>query len=251
MKIILTLLFFTTLLRTFEAQGPHANNYFYIWNVGQGSWSTSMSFESCFHFDAGGERWPRKQLLTLCKNKKNYLFLSHSDSDHMNGLSFLSQMKSICLHQQPKEKVLSERKQELLKQIPMCFELPEEIKEIKHSVFSKNRNSMSRVYSLFDYFLMPGDSTRLAEKQWAQALPKPCRIKLLILGHHGSNSSTSSFLLSELTELTMTVASARKTKYGHPHDKVIARLRHKKIGPILTEEWGHLIFDLTKINNNL
>ncbi len=73
-------------------------NYFIVWNVGQGQWTTLVTFEECIHFDMGGERFPLKKIEKFCNKKKNFTYLSHSDWDHINGLK---KWKNTCLMNRP------------------------------------------------------------------------------------------------------------------------------------------------------
>jgi competence protein ComEC len=68
--------------------------------------------------------------------------------------------------------------------------------------------------------------------------------RILVLGHHGSRTSTSSLLLDHLPRLTAAVSSARFRKYGHPHARVRRDLAKRHIPLLRTEEWGNLHFEL-------
>lgn len=77
---------------------------------------------------------------------------------------------------------------------------------------------------------------------WGPQLPKAHKI-VLILGHHGSKSSTSEYLLNNLS-IRQSISSARWKRYHHPHPQVLARLQIKKIPNLRTEDWGHIIFQI-------
>ena len=89
-------------------------------------------------------------------------------------------------------------------------------------------------------FLLPGDSTKSAEKIWSNDFKNISETKVLVLGHHGSRTSTSAALLNKLPHLQMTIASARKARYGHPNTEVLQRLRIKKTPVLKTEDWGSI-----------
>ncbi|MBK7961611.1 MAG: hypothetical protein IPK04_10715 [Bdellovibrionales bacterium] len=84
------------------------------------------------------------------------------------------------------------------------------------------------------------------EKIWAANLTnlETKQIKVLILGHHGSKTSTSEALLQRLPRLKFAIATARESRYGHPHFVVLNRLRQHRIPILRTEDWGHIGLEL-------
>ena len=220
----------------------------YIWNVGQGQWLTLKNHLACWHFDAGGEYAPFNKISKLCSNKKNYIYLSHGDWDHIRFLAFFRKKRlSTCLKNFPQEQ-LSIKKQNFIEKTKFCksSQMPDNITEIK---FDKNychasstSNCKSRIFYLSPGVLIPGDSTRKAELFWSRYAPQTT--KWLILGHHGSHTSTSPKLLNQLPELKQAFVSARRKKYGHPHRSVVRSLKKRKIPLLSTEHWGTIIIEL-------
>lgn len=220
-----------------------------IWNVGQGQWVTESHQDFCFHYDLGGERNATFQALRLCGQKKNILFISHWDWDHISfAAPFAAKLSDVCLWQKPLGDTVSWKKKYLL-QIPLCPE--REKKGVSNYVHSfapeirkgrrANPNDLSTVYQSRTYqVLLPGDSPIQKERQWLEKIRLP--VHGLVLGHHGSKTSTSKALLDHLSQLKWAVASARKKKYGHPHEKVILALKKRRVPLIKTEDWGHLHF---------
>jgi competence protein ComEC len=96
--------------------------------------------------------------------------------------------------------------------------------------------------------LLPGDSTREAELIWRHQLAAhkiQNKIHVIVLGHHGSKTSTSDELLDSLGDsVLMGVTSARKKRYGHPHKTVTKRLQKNSISTFSTEAWGTIRFEL-------
>ena len=256
---------------------------FIVWNVGQGLWTTLVDDSRCYHFDMGGERAPWPAILRLCRDKENILSFSHWDWDHIRfardaGLKF----PKICVLNPPAGEPPEKRKgffdqikhcaqpnieqgdtgrdtQSFTRAFPGAFSRPS-IRELVsdpppdrfQKYAKKTANEVSRVFVIEKTILAPGDSPQKAEKYWAPQLavhqinqtPDQNRIRILVLGHHGSRTSTSAALLSRLPHLNAAIVSARKKKYGHPHAEVVARLRDKKIPMLLTEEWGSLHFQM-------
>jgi competence protein ComEC len=86
--------------------------------------------------------------------------------------------------------------------------------------------------------LAPGDSPRDEEKKWIHHFAGLERVRVLVLGHHGSRTSTSQDLLAKLSGVRVAIASARFRRYGHPHTEVVRELAQRKISLLRTEEWG-------------
>ncbi len=211
--------------------------YMIIWNVGQGAWTTVLVGEECWHFDAGGEHFP-KAVERLCRAKQNRLFISHDDWDHVGFIPRLSSWPKICLFQSTRQ-VSSPRKQKLFDQLKLC-DAPSQVQEVEDSVHGKQSNDLSRVYYLpMAQALFPGDSTASEERWWARKT-RDLKIKWWLLGHHGSQFSSSQNLIDELHHPWAAISSARYKKYRHPHPLIQARLRQNRIPLLRTEDWGDL-----------
>lgn len=102
----------------------------------------------------------------------------------------------------------------------------------------KNQSSLV-VYSIKHQVLIPGDSPKSEEKKWNSEIYSS---RILILGHHGSKTSTSKMLLDSLKNLKMAVASARFNRYKHPSLETVIKLKKRKTPLLKTEQWGNLIF---------
>ena len=114
-----------------------------------------------------------------------------------------------------------------------------------HKIYQKEHkssNGSSIVYA-YDKLLFPGDSGSQQEKHWSKH-SYINKIEILVLGHHGSKTSTSDLLLTKLPKLKYAISSARYAKYRHPHNSVLARLNLHKIIVLKTEDWGNIIFEL-------
>ena len=209
---------------------------FIIWNVGQGLWITWMKDNQCFHFDMGGEISPLKQVQRICSQKKNHVYFSHMDYDHTNFLKkFMRFTPRLCIYY-PKP-----LKKAWMKRVKTCPSINENIVQISSGQKGNDSNAGSQVYLIAGQVLITGDAPISEELKWYKKLPQ--NLKLLVLGHHGSQTSTSVKLL-DWTHPQMAVASARKARYGHPHPKVMNKLQKRRIPLLKTETLGHLFFKL-------
>jgi competence protein ComEC len=243
-------LFILIILTEFPAQGPSFRAIFIIWNIGQGQWLTAIQDNRCDHFDFGGEKFPLNKIKHQCFEKQNHLHLSHWDYDHWGGLKKLTKIvPNICHKPWPS---LHEKKRlpESAAILSACKNEPAALwfgpeKEILNKK-GLTSNDFSQVFIYQNRILIPGDSTLRMEKIWASpsmGLNKK-QIRILILGHHGSKTSTSENLLQNLPHLKLAIASARKSRYGHPHFVVTGRLQHHRIPILTTEDWGHIGLEL-------
>lgn len=237
---------------------------FIIWNVGQGSWSSLVTDDACFHFDMGGYKQKKKnKILQKCKKKQNILLLTHADTDHINlTYPFKNPWIKFCLYKNPREapkkynrkylqnlKLCTKKTLLLLKKqdiIEIPFSIPQKNNFYKKKYAKSQSNFLSRIFLIKNLILIGGDSTKKAELLWKNNLPSPEKIKYFLLNHHGSKNSNHINLLKKLKNLKMAIASAKKSRYKHPHKEVIYLLKKQKIALLQTEIWGSLYIYLKK-----
>lgn len=216
-----------------------------VWNVGQGQWVTHIQSETCTHFDMGGESSPLKRVLQLCVFRRNKIYLSHDDQDHVRFVrSFFDQDSESCLGQKIhfRENTKIGR---FLKTMTPCAEHEPDLHFLFKPLQRNKQNNRNSFVFWSDQVLLPGDSTRSEEKLWALH-SKIAQTKIWLLGHHGSQTSTSKLLLERVPPSAIAVASSRRAKYNHPHPRILESLKQKKMPLLLTEDWGHLMFERTK-----
>ncbi|UOF01650.1 ComEC/Rec2 family competence protein [Bdellovibrio reynosensis] len=217
-----------------------AQKFFIVWNVGQGQWTTAVTPNACYHFDMGGEFFPMGKILQQCRLKANLAFLSHWDWDHVGGLQKVKKNLPLCIGLRPLGPA-SKKKRRLLAGFSDCDKksIPELYKWQPRGF--KNANEQSQVI-LYNQVLLPGDSPGEHEKQWLDQ-SWISRTKHFILGHHGSNTSTSMELLKRLPDGIQAISSARWARYKHPHSSVELRLSQARIPLLRTEDWGNIWID--------
>lgn len=229
-----------------------------IWNVGQGLWITILSLESCTHIDMGGEKADWKKLVRICGSKNtNRAVFSHWDLDHISFAERAArELRGFCIATPPRGPSTPQKLATFAKFRP-CKSSAEQhsrgetsskemagISELKFSPLGKKikSNDMSRIFLGFST-LFPGDSTAKQERVWSRFI-LPLRLKYLVLGHHGSKTSTSNRLLERLPNLRLAISSARKKRYGHPHRSVIALLTHHGVSTVSTEQWNNIVIEI-------
>ena len=227
----------------------HEGPLFVVWNVGQGSWNTLVLMKECLHFDMGGERAPWKEIENLCSRKQNKIYLSHMDKDHVVFLKpFFRKFTSACLQNIPF--VIPRRYQYFIHKVKKCSKgshplvkiLWKPQKKSSQPLKKPKQNALSWIFDIYHgRILFPGDSTSKQEKLWGHQARKA---SYFILGHHGSLTSNSEYLMTQLRSCTLAIVSARKKVYGHPHKKVVSRLQKHKLPLLETEKWGHIKIQL-------
>jgi competence protein ComEC len=222
-----------------------------IWNIGQGQWVTLSTLKTCAHYDIGGEfvKWPAIE--NECRSKLNLAHFSHWDQDHI-GLATQAahHLARFCVVAPPQGPG-NERKRELFRKFDSCPDAdPSWSQQIydgmrpMQTAAKRDSNDYSRVYELKHLAIVQGDSPQKEEKYWSERILSANEIHYLILGHHGSRTSTSKKLLQHLANLKMAIASARKSRYGHPHKETLDRLREFHVPVLKTEDWGTVRIEL-------
>lgn len=237
--LLLLLLSFSSSVITHQP----AQKFLIVWNVGQGQWVTAVTAQECWHFDMGGEFFPWQKIQAQCALRKNKVLLSHWDWDHIGALDHrtsLRRLRGLCLLLPPMGSS-SARKQAVLKAWPRCRD--DNFQKIKlwKPQSGKSSNDLSQVIGFKDH-LIPGDSTEAQEKTW-RLLPWVQKTRIMVLGHHGSRTSTSEELLNKLPRLKMGVSSARWRRHRHPHSEVELRVRKARVALLRTEDWGNIWFE--------
>jgi competence protein ComEC len=233
-----TLLLFIVAVLIPSSISIEQRNLIVFWNVGQGSWTTLISSDTCVHVDTGG-RW--RPLVKTCQARKNYLWFTHYDWDHISlARKIFMTAPDTCLMQAVPSQIKA-FKRKFLSIIPQCQPTPQDVKVVYQSKFLENNDSSAFV--LAKRILITGDATQKMEKKWLQKIPLR-NVHVLLAGHHGSRTSLSPQLLKNLSHLRMVIVSAEKKKYGHPHKETVDKLRRARVPMITTEDFGNVGLEL-------
>jgi len=242
MKLFLLALFFSAI----QFLSAHRINIdlrpqLILWNVGQGQWLTYIKNNYCYHMDMGGEFNPKNKVLKYCRFKKNWIYISHADRDHINFYkNFTQQVEHHCLvNPNPNFFKFTKVNKKNVTLCPSKHNSPIATIYNPQLKMTKNRNELSKVFIIENKILNPGDSLNKNERYWAKK-EELKYIRVLILGHHGSLTSNSDFLLKKLPNLKYSLASARKKRYGHPHGRISLKLKLNKTPVLSTEHWADI-----------
>ena len=218
--------------------------FWVVWHVGQGQWVSYIDNHTCYHFDAGGEFFDYRKFKKYCKDKSNVFSFSHWDWDHI-GLTrkLVKVVLRSCRLYLPNGPPSLYKKQ-FLSILPSCKSvdnLPFYVYSPKGSI--KTSNNWSRVF-FNSYVIIPGDGSKKTDRKWLPVLKSLFNQKsqYLVLGHHGSKTSTSKELVESLKKGGTAISSARKKRYGHPHPSISKLLRTNGINLLSTEDFGNIYF---------
>ena len=196
----------------------------------------------------------------------DYVFLSHTDQDHMNGISdWLEEGGSIgtvILPALSQELSLSPTYVQAVSfftshQIPIyyfsqgstwqegdltmkCLAPVEPASP--QAILYETLNTASQVL-LIEYqgiqILMTGDCEKEGESlllHYLQENDITCHI--LKAGHHGSAYATSQSLLQQLQPQTVIISCGVRNRYGHPHPTMLSRVESSGAAPYVTASCG-------------
>ena len=90
-------------------------------------------------------------------------------------------------------------------------------------------------------FLLPGDLEQDAERALVEQYGKALQSDILVVGHHGSRSSSSRAFLQAVAPQQAWISAGFNNRFGHPHADVIRRLEQDGIRWLNTADSGALL----------
>lgn len=194
----------------------------------------------------------------------DYVFVSHGDSDHINGIEELVtrqkwgvKIKNIVF---PEQKFWTEELTALAKNaaeqgirtLVMRAGQKIEEKELsitclapKSSYSGETGNASSLVldvtYKACD-ILLTGDVEGRGEQELESILRQRGKMyDILKVAHHGSKNSTKHTFLEVCPSTYAVISAGRDNRYGHPHEETIQRLQENGSRIITTQESGAIM----------
>ncbi len=184
------------------------------------------------------------------------LILTHLDQDHSGGLPAVLQSIPTRMIQ------ANEEIKDLSIPFSLCHSgqtwetselkiqiLSPKLENLQSAVFNRNEASCVMYLQLkqasdLKYFLMMGDAGWETEYQLLQQYPD-LKVDVLILGHHGSQHSSSYDFLKRYHPKIAIASSGFENRYGHPSAEVSNRLQDLNIPLLSTTDKGaiHFKFD--------
>ncbi len=174
----------------------------------------------------------------------DYLILSHDDSDHTGNWPLL-------VTQYPTVQVISDIGH--IHQAKPCQALPVDyygarlsMLRVKSSFSSTNDNSCVLLLDIYGWkILLPGDIGRQVEKQLVERYPD-LTAHVLLLAHHGSNSSSDFTFLHQLAPQLALNSASLFNRHQHPTADVRWRLQLLGIPLLNTAQSGAIRLHITE-----
>ena len=190
-------------------------------------------------------------------SKIDYLVLTHSDNDHIEGYDKIIDYFNVKKIIYP---IYDDKFNEILKNYDNKIAV-DDTYSISLSDFNfdiigpinryddANSNSVVIKTRIYGYtFLFTGDMTIVEENDLINKYGTYLDSDILKVAHHGSNTSSSNLFLKMVSPIYSVISVKENNKYGHPDIKVYERL--SKISEVyMTKDYGNITFKI--INNKL
>ena len=190
----------------------------------------------------------------------DYVFISHSDSDHYSGILELFDEETIRIKNlilpavsNPDEAYMQIEKKALEKGCNIYYMKRGDSLKVGNVTFyclnpvrktyeDKNQGSLVFwvTYDKFD-ILFTGDMDETVENEIADVVTG--EIEVLKVAHHGSATASSEMFLKKLKPVIACVSVGEKNHYGHPAKEVMERLEQFCRKIYLTKESGAITID--------
>lgn len=233
-------------LITFSSALSLNQNKLLFLDVGQGD-STIIETKQCVAV-VDSYRNVYDYLKDQGRSKIDYLFLTHSDIDHIKEADFIIENFNVS------HLIGSAEVDYPIFQMPMTKASAGHIfpcGDIHFKILGplrtyQDENSASLVIQ-FDFFneriLLTGDIDKEAEMDLVNRYKYELKSDVLKIAHHGSNSSSSSLFLNYVNPKVAIISLGRDNRYQFPHDDVIDRLNVHDISIYRTDQQGTIVFD--------
>ena len=202
--------------------------------------------------DAGAADAAAQMLSSQGISRVDGLILTHYDRDHAGGVYHLltrvdadklylptgdSQAFVNGLDKADREKVVFVNEDTVLQGIGLSISLfPSENTE------ENAETSMGILFQIDNCdILITGDMDATGEHKLLQSTSLP-KLELLVVGHHGSNTSTSWDLLEVTTPKAAVISVSKDNHYGHPTQGVLKKLKMFGCQVYRTDLQGTIIF---------
>lgn len=224
---------------------------------GRGVWGDRMA-DSETSFDlAYAERDLIPALKALGVSRLSGVIITHPDMDHMANLPSLShaiKIERLVITPYIKESSVWKEMQPYLapindiqlvepgqvvrmEKVPLIL-LSLSASSSYYAEDNSNDSSLVALISIGEEVLLNlGDLSMELENKLLQEFSLP-KLSLIKLGHHGSNTSTSNELLTQLEPHLALISAGKENRYGFPHPEVLNRLELHKVPYLSTDQTG-------------
>ena len=181
--------------------------------------------------------------------KLDGIILTHFDKDHIGGVANLITRISVsCIYVPERQEDEEHYDFGMAEVITVETELVFSYGDSKITLIPSENATSSNESGLCILFqtencdtLITGDRTAAGERELLQQIELP-ELEVLVVGHHGSKTSTSLELLFMTNPKVAIISVGADNPYGHPADAVLTRLRSTGCIIYRTDMQGTIIF---------
>ena len=211
----------------------------------------------------GAERESADKIISYIEsfgvNKIDYVVATHPHSDHIGGLPKIidrfeigqvfmpdvvhttSDFENLIESVENKNIPVTQAKQGVL-----LFKGENYVSEFLSPISNEyeNLNDYSAVIKLTyldKSFLFMGDAEKYVEYELIEEYGTSLEADVLKVGHHGSNSSSSSAFLKKVKPEKCVISAGAGNDYGHPHKEVMERLEEMNTEILRTDKQGTVV----------
>jgi len=232
-------------------------NKLVVFDVGQGlavygstedaSWlyDTGAQFRSGFSL---GDAVVAKNILAFNGRSLDLLLVSHSDNDHAGGEAGLRRkiIPVLTYAGQPRESHHNN-----CHALSGWHSLGGEVRwrVFNYQMDNANDNNQSCIVQIEmagKVILLPGDIDKKAETLLLETYGSELKSDVLIVGHHGSKTSSSNAWLVQVDPQLAIVSSGFKNRFKHPHANVVRRFQQLLIPLFNTADSGAVEVNLAE-----
>ena len=201
--------------------------------------------------------------------KLDYIFISHFDQDHIEGLLYVMKeikVKNVIVGKQFENSdnlqkfleiinqnnikttiVEAESKIEIEKDVAFEILWPDSNKPISEKTLNNNAMVCKLVNNKFS-MLFTGDIEKIAEKEIVNKYinTKKLESNILKVAHHGAKSSSSNEFLEKVNPSVAVIGVGKNNLYGHPSDETITNLQKKNVKIYRTDKYGEISIKVDK-----
>ena len=225
-----------------------------VFDVGQGLSILIQTHSHAMLYDTGEQSFYRdlqQNLLALGVRKLSLLMLSHHDQDHDGNWLNISrywQVDKILAGQarvyvaQHNRPVLSCRAGQAWNWDGVHFELL--TLPADGNTSDNDRSCILRIIADGKAILLVGDLSSKGEAKLVERYANALDAHILVLGHHGSFSSSSSVFLDHVNPQIAIASSGYNNRFHHPDERLLAALKKRGIQVFRTDRQGAIKIEL-------
>ena len=202
-------------------------------------------------------------LLDRKVKKLDYVFISHFDTDHCNGLIEVMQYIPIYNLVITKQAYMSEEYKNIIEiankkqihiiicktgdviQIDNNYKI--EILYVNNNSNDLNNGSMVCKFINQDFsMLFTGDIEKQTEAEIIELYKDTEKLKsnILKVAHHGSRTSSTQEFLNLVKPQIALIGVGKNNTFGHPNIEVLERLKNMEIKVYRTDKMGEIVFNI-------